>query len=80
MRKGESKMSNSSVYLDNPAKRERASDAHLGDLNNEQRRAVRHGCDRLEDVPPLLIIAGAGSGKTNTLAHISLCQASIRAG
>jgi DNA helicase-2/ATP-dependent DNA helicase PcrA len=32
-------------------------------LNPEQQRAVEHGGE------PLLIIAGAGSGKTNTLAH-----------
>ncbi|HEY2534675.1 MAG TPA: ATP-dependent helicase [Xanthobacteraceae bacterium] len=37
------------------------------DLNPEQRRAVQHGEGK--DAPPLLIIAGAGSGKTNTLAH-----------
>jgi DNA helicase II / ATP-dependent DNA helicase PcrA len=35
----------------------------------EQRRAVEHGCDALDEAPPLLIIAGAGSGKANTLAH-----------
>jgi DNA helicase II / ATP-dependent DNA helicase PcrA len=35
----------------------------LATLNPEQRRAVEH------DARPLLIIAGAGSGKTNTLAH-----------
>jgi len=39
---------------------------YLATLNPEQRRAVEHGGD---DSPPLLIIAGAGSGKTNTLAH-----------
>ena len=33
------------------------------ELNEAQRRACEHG------VAPLLIIAGAGSGKTNTLAH-----------
>jgi DNA helicase-2/ATP-dependent DNA helicase PcrA len=43
--------------------------AYLASLNPEQRRAVEHGCSSLGDVPPLLIIAGAGSGKTNTLAH-----------
>jgi len=37
--------------------------AWLAGLNAEQRGAVMHGAD------PLLIIAGAGSGKTNTLAH-----------
>ena len=33
------------------------------DLNDAQCGAVEHGAG------PLLIIAGAGSGKTNTLAH-----------
>jgi DNA helicase-2/ATP-dependent DNA helicase PcrA len=37
------------------------------DLNPDQRRAVEHGTG--DGHPPLLIIAGAGSGKTNTLAH-----------
>jgi DNA helicase II / ATP-dependent DNA helicase PcrA len=46
-----------------------ASASYLAALNTEQRRAVEHGCATLDDVPPLLIIAGAGSGKTNTLAH-----------
>ena len=41
--------------------------AFLDKLNPEQRRAVEHGKDG-EDLP-LLVIAGAGSGKTNTLAH-----------
>ncbi|HLH87860.1 MAG TPA: ATP-dependent helicase [Xanthobacteraceae bacterium] len=36
----------------------------LAALNPEQRRAVEH-----DGAQPLLIIAGAGSGKTNTLAH-----------
>src|SRR6516225_5391312 len=39
------------------------TDPHLVTLNPEQRRAVEHG------VEPLLINAGAGSGKTKTLAH-----------
>lgn len=43
--------------------------AYLTGLNPQQRRAVEHGCGALDDAPPLLIIAGAGSGKTNTLAH-----------
>ncbi|WP_421590448.1 ATP-dependent helicase [Shinella sp. M27] len=45
--------------------------AHLEKLNNRQREAVEHGVG-LPDGQiggPLLIIAGAGSGKTNTLAH-----------
>jgi DNA helicase-2/ATP-dependent DNA helicase PcrA len=45
------------------------SAAYLAELNPEQRRAVEHGSGALDDVPPLLIIAGAGSGKTNTLAN-----------
>ena len=40
---------------------------HLAKLNAEQRRAVEHGIGGPS--PPLLVIAGAGSGKTNTLAH-----------
>ena len=39
---------------------------YLDTLNPEQRRAVEHG---VASPSPLLIIAGAGSGKTNTLAH-----------
>src|SRR5882724_6035265 len=42
---------------------------YLAKLNSEQRRAVEHGCGSLEEPSPLLIIAGAGSGKTNTLAN-----------
>ncbi len=44
---------------------------HLDTLNEQQRAAVTHGCadGRAQPVEPLLIIAGAGSGKTNTLAH-----------
>src|SRR6476619_1014782 len=44
---------------------------YLTDLNREQRRAVKHGVKdscALES-RPLLVIAGAGSGKTKTLAH-----------
>ena len=37
---------------------------YLSRLNPEQRQAVEHG-----GPSPLLIIAGAGTGKTNTLAH-----------
>jgi DNA helicase-2/ATP-dependent DNA helicase PcrA len=45
------------------------SGEYLAGLNAEQRKAVEHGCEALDQTPPLLIIAGAGSGKTNTLAH-----------
>lgn len=42
--------------------------AYLDALNPNQRLAVEHGVG--DPVPkPLLVIAGAGSGKTNTLAH-----------
>ena len=43
---------------------------YLGALNPEQRRAVEHGVRQGCTIgSPLLVIAGAGSGKTNTLAH-----------
>ncbi|HXE19703.1 MAG TPA: ATP-dependent helicase [Castellaniella sp.] len=39
-------------------------------LNQEQRQAAEHGLgEQAGDTRPLLVIAGAGSGKTNTLAH-----------
>jgi DNA helicase II / ATP-dependent DNA helicase PcrA len=44
---------------------------YLADLNKEQRRAVKYG-DLDQGTfrsGPLLVIAGAGSGKTKTLAH-----------
>ena len=45
--------------------------AYLDALNPEQRRAVEHGVQAggAPAAGPLLIIAGAGSGKTSTLAH-----------
>ena len=43
--------------------------AYLERLNPEQRRAVEYGDPEFLAAGPLLIIAGAGSGKTNTLAH-----------
>jgi DNA helicase-2/ATP-dependent DNA helicase PcrA len=48
-----------------------AATAYLETLNAEQRRAVEHGVPAADGVAaaPLLVIAGAGSGKTNTLAH-----------
>jgi DNA helicase-2/ATP-dependent DNA helicase PcrA len=44
---------------------------YLEKLNPEQRRAVEHGIPGGGDTEqrPLLVIAGAGSGKTNTVAH-----------
>ena len=43
---------------------------YLHRLNPEQRRAVEHGIGATSTIGgPLLVIAGAGSGKTNTLAH-----------
>lgn len=42
--------------------------AYLEKLNPDQRAAVEHGLSEA-DTRPLLIIAGAGSGKTDTLAH-----------
>ncbi|HEV7717557.1 MAG TPA: ATP-dependent helicase [Arsenicitalea sp.] len=42
---------------------------YLDTLNPEQRRAVEHGIGPGATAGPLLVIAGAGSGKTNTLAH-----------
>src|SRR5437667_6679303 len=47
------------------------SGEHLSTLNPSQRAAAEYGTTRLPDeLPgPLLIIAGAGTGKTTTLAH-----------
>src|SRR6516162_9106011 len=44
---------------------------YLETLNPEQRRAVEHGVQKKNAAPAaaLLVIAGAGSGKTNTVAH-----------
>src|SRR6202165_3851797 len=47
-----------------------ASVSYLDTLNPEQRRAVEHGVSLDGHVgTALLVIAGAGSGKTNTVAH-----------
>ena len=49
--------------------------SHLDDLNPGQRAAASHGIAQLRagaaiaPVPPLLVIAGAGTGKTTVLAH-----------
>ncbi|WP_137151451.1 ATP-dependent helicase [Devosia sp. FKR38] len=45
-----------------------APSSYLDALNPAQRAAVEHGAGQ-ERPGPLLVIAGAGSGKTNTLAH-----------
>src|SRR5687768_10168101 len=43
---------------------------YLEALNLQQRRAVEHGVSGGSiSARPLLVIAGAGSGKTNALAH-----------
>ena len=45
---------------------------HLVGLNSAQRLAATHGIpehERVGSTPPLLIIAGAGSGKTKALTH-----------
>ena len=49
-----------------------AGEVLLAGLNPAQRAAVEHGVGPdgvCRDAPALLVIAGAGSGKTNTLAH-----------
>ncbi|MBO0766046.1 MAG: UvrD-helicase domain-containing protein, partial [Hyphomicrobiaceae bacterium] len=45
--------------------------SYLAALNEAQRSAVEHGVvsNGANVAGPLLVIAGAGSGKTNTLAH-----------
>src|SRR5215469_11969981 len=48
------------------------SPGYLHSLNIAQRKAVEHGVSDSREGQisgPLLIIAGAGTGKTNTLAH-----------
>ena len=53
----------------NAAGTARAIDALLEGLNPAQRSAATYGIDAEEGPPPLLIAAGAGTGKTKTLAH-----------
>jgi DNA helicase-2/ATP-dependent DNA helicase PcrA len=53
-----------------PAPNRAVAHDFLAQLNPQQRTAAVHGAERGATVPgPLLVIAGAGSGKTNTLAH-----------
>ena len=45
----------------------RPTTGYLDRLNDAQRAAVLHGDGQVAG--PLLVIAGAGTGKTSTLAH-----------
>ena len=63
-------------YIETPAQQNHpaaANDAddYLAPLKEQQRLAVEHGVGipGPTDGAPLLVIAGAGSGKTNTLAY-----------
>jgi DNA helicase-2/ATP-dependent DNA helicase PcrA len=50
----------------------RSAVSYFDKLNDQQRSAAEHGVDPASKTHiggPLLVIAGAGSGKTNTLAH-----------
>ena len=51
------------TYVLKPLKTETASQFDASDLNQPQQDAVFHNDG------PLLVIAGAGSGKTRTLVH-----------
>jgi len=62
-------MSNGSDCPEHNSKLKAPSGFYLDTLNAQQRRAVEYGGSELGKAGPLLIIAGAGSGKTNTLAH-----------
>jgi DNA helicase-2/ATP-dependent DNA helicase PcrA len=60
----------SSVAIPVPLRQEERLAAVLAELNEAQRAAVEHGTGEASpDARPLLVIAGAGSGKTSTLAH-----------
>jgi UvrD/REP helicase N-terminal domain len=54
---------------------------HLAGLNPKQREAAEYGIrpGKTKNIGPLLVIAGAGSGKTKTLAHrVALLTEPIR--
>ncbi|VTU38571.1 ATP-dependent DNA helicase UvrD1 [Variovorax sp. PBL-H6] len=60
----------SSAAIPVPLRQEERLAAVLAELNEAQRAAVEHGAEEASPDPrPLLVIAGAGSGKTSTLAH-----------
>jgi DNA helicase-2/ATP-dependent DNA helicase PcrA len=61
--------SNSVEQKRNDARSPPAIDALLEGLNPAQRNAATFGIGAEGPVPPLLIAAGAGTGKTKTLAH-----------
>lgn len=43
---------------------------YLANLNKQQRRVVRHGLNfKKPDTRPLLVIAGAGTGKTELITY-----------
>jgi DNA helicase-2/ATP-dependent DNA helicase PcrA len=52
-----------------PAALDSPGPTYLDRLNDAQRRAVEYGVGSPGGPGPLLVIAGAGSGKTNALAH-----------
>jgi DNA helicase-2/ATP-dependent DNA helicase PcrA len=59
-----------SAPSDTAASAASAASAWLAKLNEAQREAVEYGTAHPTELcGPLLVIAGAGSGKTNTLAH-----------
>ena len=62
---------NPSCKMSGPAKhRYKMPKKYLSNLNNQQRRAVRHGLiSKKPDFRPLLVLAGAGTGKTELITH-----------
>jgi len=63
-------MSAATLISPPPERAQQPSPDLLALLNEQQREAAEHGIDtNAADTRPLLVIAGAGSGKTSTLAH-----------